>query len=130
MNQMYLCRYVCIITHSKSNDQPGKVANPARGQLQKENEYFPVHCALQTVFKCVCVMQKHRWLMVMVTVMVKVLTIGGRGGSSVSTSLPIVGVVSTGLHCWVPLSDSHTRYPDADRCQWAPQTARVPAMEP
>ena len=24
-------------------DQPGKVANPARGQLNKENEYFPVH---------------------------------------------------------------------------------------
>ena len=25
-----------------SMDQPGKVANPARGQLNKENEYFPV----------------------------------------------------------------------------------------
>ena len=23
-------------------DQPGKVANPARGQLKRENEYFPV----------------------------------------------------------------------------------------
>ena len=23
-------------------DQPGKVANPTRGQLKKENEYFPV----------------------------------------------------------------------------------------
>ena len=23
-------------------DQPGKVANPARGQLSKENKYFPV----------------------------------------------------------------------------------------
>ena len=23
-------------------DQPGKVANPARGQLNRENEYFPV----------------------------------------------------------------------------------------
>ena len=23
-------------------DQPGKVANPARGQLNKKNEYFPV----------------------------------------------------------------------------------------
>ena len=28
--------------HSKSMDQPGKVANPARGQLNRENEYFPV----------------------------------------------------------------------------------------
>ena len=24
-------------------DQPGKVANPARGQLDRENDYFPVH---------------------------------------------------------------------------------------
>ena len=23
-------------------DQPGKVANPARGQLKRKNEYFPV----------------------------------------------------------------------------------------
>ena len=23
-------------------DQPGKIANPARGQLNRENEYFPV----------------------------------------------------------------------------------------
>ena len=29
-------------TYSKSMDQPGKVANPARGQLNKEDEYFPV----------------------------------------------------------------------------------------
>ena len=29
-------------TYSKSKDQPGKVANPARGQLNRENEYFPV----------------------------------------------------------------------------------------
>ena len=35
--------YVCIvIPYSQSKDQPGKVANPARGQLNKENEYFPV----------------------------------------------------------------------------------------
>ena len=27
--------------NSKSMDRPGKVANPARGQLNKENEYFP-----------------------------------------------------------------------------------------
>ena len=26
----------------QSIDQPGKVANPARGQLNKENEYSPV----------------------------------------------------------------------------------------
>ena len=29
-------------TYSKSTDQPGKVANPARGKLNRENEYFPV----------------------------------------------------------------------------------------
>ena len=29
-------------TFSKSIDQPGKVANPARGQLNSENENFPV----------------------------------------------------------------------------------------
>ena len=41
--------YVCkVITYSKGMDQPGKVvnpgkvANPARGQLNRENEYFPV----------------------------------------------------------------------------------------
>ena len=26
----------------QSMDQPGKVVNPARGQLSRENEYFPV----------------------------------------------------------------------------------------
>ena len=36
---MYLCM---VITYSKSKDQPGKVANPASGQLNRENEYFPV----------------------------------------------------------------------------------------
>ena len=29
-------------TYSKSMDQPGKVANPACGQLNTGNEYFPV----------------------------------------------------------------------------------------
>ena len=29
-------------TCSKSMDQPGKVASPARGQLNRKNEYFPV----------------------------------------------------------------------------------------
>ena len=29
-------------TCSKSMDQPGKTANPARGQLDKENEYLPI----------------------------------------------------------------------------------------
>ena len=34
--------YVCIvITYSKSKDQPGEVVNSARGQLNRENEYFP-----------------------------------------------------------------------------------------
>ena len=39
------CSNSCIVyghTYSKSMDQPGKVVNPARGQLNKENEYFPV----------------------------------------------------------------------------------------
>ena len=29
-------------TYSKSMDQPGKVASPARGQLNRKNEYFLV----------------------------------------------------------------------------------------
>ena len=29
-------------THSKSMDQAGKVVNPARGQLDRKNEYLPV----------------------------------------------------------------------------------------
>ena len=36
---------VCMYghTYSKSSmDQPGKVANPARGQLNRESSYFPV----------------------------------------------------------------------------------------
>ena len=38
---------VCmVITYSKSMDQPSKVVNPARSQLSRENEYFPVRvCA-------------------------------------------------------------------------------------
>ena len=42
---MCVIQYVCmhdLITYSKSIDQPGKVANLARGQLNKENGYFPV----------------------------------------------------------------------------------------
>ena len=31
-----------VVTYSKSKDRPGKIANPARGQLNRENEYFPV----------------------------------------------------------------------------------------
>ena len=35
--------YACMaITYSKGKDQPGKVANPARGQLNRENYFFPV----------------------------------------------------------------------------------------
>ena len=37
--QVSLCIYGYT---SESMDQPGKVANPARGQLNSENEYFPV----------------------------------------------------------------------------------------
>ena len=38
------CEYVCmLITCSKIKDQPGnKVASPARGQLNREIEYFPL----------------------------------------------------------------------------------------
>ena len=35
---LYMYRH----TYRKSMDQPGKVANPVRGQLIRENEYFPV----------------------------------------------------------------------------------------
>ena len=43
-----------VITYSKSKDQPGKVADPARGQLSKENEYFPLPstCPLHTNSGC------------------------------------------------------------------------------
>ena len=45
-NSMYipLFLYVCMYdqTYSKSMDQPGKVTNFARGQLNRENENFPV----------------------------------------------------------------------------------------
>ena len=34
--------YVWSHIYSKSMDQPGKVVNPARVQLNRENEYFPV----------------------------------------------------------------------------------------
>ena len=37
-----VCMYVKSHIYSKSMDQPGKVANPARGQLNRENEYFLV----------------------------------------------------------------------------------------
>ena len=41
---MYLQRESIMFghTHIKSMDQPGKVANPACSQLNRENEYFPV----------------------------------------------------------------------------------------
>ena len=33
-----VCMYVCmVVTYTKSMDQPGEVANPARGQLNREN---------------------------------------------------------------------------------------------
>ena len=40
LSQLYLCLYGR--TYSKSMDQQGKVASPARGQLNRKNEYFPV----------------------------------------------------------------------------------------
>ena len=41
---MYVCMYVAlcmVITYSKSMDQPGKVANPARGQLNRKIPLSP-----------------------------------------------------------------------------------------
>ena len=37
-----LCLVCMVITYSRSMDQPGKVANLARGQPKRENEHFPV----------------------------------------------------------------------------------------
>ena len=39
-----LTLYVCMYGHTygKGMDQPGKVASPARGQLNRKNEYFPI----------------------------------------------------------------------------------------
>ena len=40
-----VCMYLCmVITYSKSMDQPGKVANPARGQLNRENDILLSPC--------------------------------------------------------------------------------------
>ena len=36
--------------HSKRQDQPGKVAHPARGQLNRENEYFSVPGSRLTIW--------------------------------------------------------------------------------
>ena len=37
------CKYkISCYIYSKSMDQPGKVANPARGQLNRENKYSPL----------------------------------------------------------------------------------------
>ena len=36
--------HLCMVI-SKSMDQPGKVDNPVSGQLNRENEYFPVPVA-------------------------------------------------------------------------------------
>ena len=38
----YVSEWMYGHTYSKSMDQPGEVVNPARGQLNRENEYFPV----------------------------------------------------------------------------------------
>ena len=38
-----LLKYLCmVITFGKGKDQPGKVANPARGQLNRKNDFLPV----------------------------------------------------------------------------------------
>ena len=42
LRQYVLVLCMLVITFSKSKNQLGKVANPARGQLNWENEYFPV----------------------------------------------------------------------------------------
>ena len=38
-NNMNVCM---VITYSKSKNQPSKVVNPARGQLNRKNVFFPV----------------------------------------------------------------------------------------
>ena len=38
----YSCACTCGHTYSKSMDQPGKVTNPARCQLNRKNEYFNI----------------------------------------------------------------------------------------
>ena len=40
--QFFLFMYNVCHTYSKGMDQPGKVARPARGQLNRKNDYFPV----------------------------------------------------------------------------------------
>ena len=36
---IYVCIYVCmVITYSKGKDQPGKVADPARGQIAEQGK--------------------------------------------------------------------------------------------
>ena len=49
MYYVLVCMYVCMATHIAINsmNQPDKVANPARGQLNRENEYFPVRVCLR-----------------------------------------------------------------------------------
>ena len=38
-----LITWICmVITCSKGKDQPGEVANPARGQLNQETDFSPV----------------------------------------------------------------------------------------
>ena len=44
INVLIMYVYMYGHTYSKSMDQPGKVANPARrGQLNREKQYLPVH---------------------------------------------------------------------------------------
>ena len=38
----HVCYHTYIYIYSKSMDQPGKVASPARGQLNRKKYYFPV----------------------------------------------------------------------------------------
>ena len=44
VDPMFVCMYVWSDRHhiSKGKDQPGKIANPARGQLNRENKCFAV----------------------------------------------------------------------------------------
>ena len=39
---LYVCMYMCFGQIYQSINQPGKVDYPARGQLNRENEYFRV----------------------------------------------------------------------------------------
>ena len=41
-----------VMTYGKSMDQPGKIANPARGQQNRQHEYSPVSVRAMRIWSC------------------------------------------------------------------------------